>query len=515
MTLMNELSSLEIASNANQNNRMMFRMWQAGRELFHSNMFAFLLEDVNYGPIVANVLADNKIISVSNGAPTHEVRVLREAYRLDLIVLIRPKSIKGPCYVIAVENKFKSIPDIGQLAHYDETLDEHFPQGAPNNTKSKKSFDRLWQFWETGAHDGNKQNEDEPDTGSGAPAKTTTCNCTSVILLKTVLVPTNNIFSGYSNWKSVTYKAVYKAMGKSLTPCALNGYVQITQATICVIDALWSDLATVAFSSFDAAALKMKTRHLRLNDLVEKYRYEWLRSSWIKKMLTQPSVVQALPEGMKFPKDRKSYNRIGQFQQNGCKIVVEVYSDFSNGAGLAGVELFPIVGNDPLPFSFGLQLQDGHLKVHVCFGDAKVGRNRDECRAAAMLIQICKALRIAPDCFSGLTQKPPGRKATTCAGLEIAWVAAPNHGLCSYHQKIRQLKDANGVVESVDGWFFYVKAPVWGAVSKESVCASLNWPEKKLDKLAQELATLTVRLLNCGLVTDLGKAFSPVTSDHK
>lgn len=478
MMVKRALEDLGSYAKSSRDRAMMFWLWQSGRELFHSNMFAFLLEDDIYGATVANALAGQNIVSINNGNPSHEIRVLREKLNLDLIALLQAKNPKDDCYVIAVENKFKSIPDVAQLRKYDGKLEEQFPADTtqPNRRREtsavrrRASFEQLWDEWSGGV----KLNEDKLE-------------CQDVVLIKRVLVPTKKLFPTGTAWEAVLYADIFsnmRAYQPELTPSALGAYLDITSSTIAVIDALLTDLEGYPFINFSSDDLRQLTAVLRINDVVEKYRYEYLQFAWAEKLLAKPSIlVQPPPVD---PSDRKSYRRIGTYKKGTHEILVEVYSDFSRGTGMAGVELFP-VGHD---YSYGLQVQDGRLKVYVCLP----GQNQhtDECRAAQMLAEMVANLGFNQNCFSGLKQRSRDRAGTVCSGLQISWVNPPNHGLLSYKQEIRWVGN-DYKANKAKGWFFYVQTQVWGSLAGTNC---IDWSKDSLDVIAGKLADLTVRLLD-------------------
>lgn len=124
---------------------LMLRLWQSGREIFHSNTLAFLIGDAKYGPCLLQQLTGD------SGWNNYEVRTLREKWQLDILVIARKKpahpSSPEPCAgnagqveaafddwrIVVIENKFKSLPDRGQLMRYTKKLDEQFAQTTPGN----------------------------------------------------------------------------------------------------------------------------------------------------------------------------------------------------------------------------------------------------------------------------------------------------------------------------------------------------------------------------------------------
>lgn len=128
---------------------LMVRLWQSGRELFHSNVLAYLLEDQRNSTNPAALPAGdstsapyaNCTLEALTGESAWEnfhVAVLREKLNMDLIVIALPRLQYPKCIgetltqqywarlagsekewrLIAIENKFKSLPEAGQLRRY-------------------------------------------------------------------------------------------------------------------------------------------------------------------------------------------------------------------------------------------------------------------------------------------------------------------------------------------------------------------------------------------------------------
>lgn len=121
---------------------LVLSLWQAGRELFHSNVLAYLLESPAYQKSLLGYLWGD------DTCEAFHVRALREQGGLDLLVVMLPKAdvpartpetatywnwlaehLQQPqpnqpmrARLLVIENKFKSLPDEAQLQGYSEEL---------------------------------------------------------------------------------------------------------------------------------------------------------------------------------------------------------------------------------------------------------------------------------------------------------------------------------------------------------------------------------------------------------
>lgn len=92
---------------------LLFQMSLGSKELFHSNVWAWLIEmDKNFISVFFNDfdIAEYNSISVS-----------REAHNRDIIIWLTDKT-NQECYFV-IENKIKSLPSVGQLEKYSEDLE--------------------------------------------------------------------------------------------------------------------------------------------------------------------------------------------------------------------------------------------------------------------------------------------------------------------------------------------------------------------------------------------------------
>jgi hypothetical protein len=132
---MDEIESFLKPLRAFRQEELMLRLWQSGRELFHSNVLAYLIESPRFGGRLLQYLWGER-------CDDYHVRALREYNGIDLLVIMLPRSSeasepdskiywswltsnfddKQRPRILAIENKFKSLPDAAQLHHYSEKL---------------------------------------------------------------------------------------------------------------------------------------------------------------------------------------------------------------------------------------------------------------------------------------------------------------------------------------------------------------------------------------------------------
>jgi hypothetical protein len=135
---MDEIESFLKPLRALRQEELMLRLWQSGRELFHSNVLAYLIESPRFGDQLLQYLWGER-------CHNYHVRALREYNGIDLLVIMLPNAPEAlepdsKAYwswlasnvddrerprILAIENKFKSLPDAAQLQHYSEKLHQY------------------------------------------------------------------------------------------------------------------------------------------------------------------------------------------------------------------------------------------------------------------------------------------------------------------------------------------------------------------------------------------------------
>ncbi|MBQ7236509.1 MAG: PD-(D/E)XK nuclease family protein [Clostridia bacterium] len=94
---------------------LMYQMSLGSRELFHSNVWAWLME------------MDNNFITVFfndfDVAQYKSIKVCREKYNRDITIWLERKNVNIDRFVyLVIENKIKTLPNIEQLEKYSEDL---------------------------------------------------------------------------------------------------------------------------------------------------------------------------------------------------------------------------------------------------------------------------------------------------------------------------------------------------------------------------------------------------------
>lgn len=123
---------------------LIFQMSLGSKELFHSNVWAWLIEQ-DYSFI--------KVFFEDFDFDTYEcIKVEREKYHRDLIIWVKEKSSKKEkTHYLVIENKIKSLPTKEQLSKYSEDLDKCKLLGAVitgfDDYLQNKTFENItWNF---------------------------------------------------------------------------------------------------------------------------------------------------------------------------------------------------------------------------------------------------------------------------------------------------------------------------------------------------------------------------------
>lgn len=109
----------------NLRNNFMFQASLGSKELFHSNMLAWLLQQKDKNDKWYIFEKFLEIVLEKEKMSIEGLRVERETEKLDIIIkyLLREDD-KYKCKLIIIENKFKSLPDLQQLTDYNAKIDE-------------------------------------------------------------------------------------------------------------------------------------------------------------------------------------------------------------------------------------------------------------------------------------------------------------------------------------------------------------------------------------------------------
>ena len=129
----------------------MFHLSLSSKELFHSNLLAWLAEDPDTKDLFVEVLKlfgleDLQAKKLADGIRGNEYMVLREYKNFDFCICEKLKNWKEDSeeeyvpgrVVLVLENKFKSIPYEVQLKGYEDAVHNTLnPDGKKNNAKSR------------------------------------------------------------------------------------------------------------------------------------------------------------------------------------------------------------------------------------------------------------------------------------------------------------------------------------------------------------------------------------------
>ena len=132
-------------------NSPMFQLSLSSKELFHSNLLAWLAEDPDTRDLFVEVLKlfgleHSQAEKLADGIRGNEYMVLREYKNFDFCICEKLKNWKEDSeeeyvpgrVVLVLENKFKSIPYEVQLKGYEDAVHNTLnPDGKKNNAKSR------------------------------------------------------------------------------------------------------------------------------------------------------------------------------------------------------------------------------------------------------------------------------------------------------------------------------------------------------------------------------------------
>lgn len=141
----------------------MFHLSLSSKELFHSNLLAWLAEDPDTRDLFVEVLKlfgleDSQAKKLADGIRGNEYMVLREYKNFDFCICEKLKNWKEDSeeeyvpgrVVLVLENKFKSIPYEAQLKGYRKKVGDLNEEGMKNNAKSlyyEKNKDEMPKKW--------------------------------------------------------------------------------------------------------------------------------------------------------------------------------------------------------------------------------------------------------------------------------------------------------------------------------------------------------------------------------
>ena len=520
---------------SNEIEKMVYRLWLSGRELFHSNMLSYLFEETDLGlgaeitnyflklgqPALEEQGQSDPIVTRCDRCKnqSHEIRVIREYLNLDLIVLVKSSKcfcacegnnsdsseLASDCYFLVIENKFKSLPDNSQLNRYDTKISNNF------TSKSKKTqnkiFETLWKQWQVG--------EDlyEINGEPGDNAIINQCNCHKISFFNFILTPYDvqvggvSLFKPVSNWIPVYYDDLFVLLNKNIdsskntVPTFLKSYFGLTESIIDVIKSAILDISSSSSASFPVSFscldnITSISVSLRINDLIEKWRFKVLEVEW----------VSAIGNILDIPiqKGQNYFSSYSPFKNYNIDLYSE--TNFSRGTGMATIEIQPKYNNSDCCFYFGLQLQHNILKLFVVFLPSN-GRNKnfDENLAKVMLFKLSQQITcLSFNAKNSQTFLNPGNS---------------NQEVLSYFlpKGFRRLQaKSNKTSKNDDAWFFYVQNNLWAQhkyPSNQPGCP--NWQSMDVQQLSEGLANLIKSITNCHVLDGLRLIFEEVRPNRQ
>lgn len=334
----------------------MFHLSLSSKELFHSNLLAWLAEDPDTTNLFVEVLKlfrlkEERAIELADGIRNGTYMVLREYKNFDFCICEKLRNWKEDSekeyvpgqVVLVLENKFKSIPYKAQLEGYEETVRSLNREGMKNKVKSE-IYQKTGKF----INANNKALKNVQDS-------TLDCHFVLLTLSKDVCglgVGGNGMFG---KWHVVSYQEYAKILLADKTKpfkhdiiCDYAGYVD-------------------KFCEYVAKNLEVKTDKpwnkvlcpnkellsIRMDDIWQKLIANLILSELRQRGITEQLVANdsEYVVGIKAEDFLKNY-------QKGDVLVGAGYS-----RGTALIEIKIHLGSDENgPWSYGVQIQDGLYK---------------------------------------------------------------------------------------------------------------------------------------------------------
>ncbi len=408
-----------------KNEALLLKLWQSGRELFHSNMLAYLIENESYRDHLLNYLTDETI----KWSETYHIKVKRKYLNMDIVIICIPKNstdtpdnidywqywgenFTNEWHHIVIENKFKSLPSKQQLDKYDKKIKPHHSQDSL--TEISKIWDKENNF---------KLNK-KPTI---KPTKK---------LTKRLLIPNN--FStriNYNDWEIKTWKRISEiakpqnTVNNSLEYNFIDSYCKIIEESCNIHDLLYKVIhnSDTSFSKLDE--YRNEAFELKLHDFVDKWRYQWLSKLIEEKLLVSGFNVLT-------PTTCKNINLQGTWLEHN-KIHLKIEPIFSRGT--AGVDIAIYLESDTL----GVQLQGNTLKIYY-LTDTKQNETDDTKNKK----HVTKTRKINTSLFNETNRITGKINKDTDTDTDL-----------QYFQKI--LVRYNNCYNYVDGYFYYKRVQVW------------------------------------------------------
>lgn len=412
---------------------LMLRLWQSGREIFHSNTLAFLIGEEQYGPCLLETLTGD------SGWTDYDVRTLREKWQLDIFVIARkkpkhsPSPNQGPCAgnaeqvkkafdewrIVVIENKFKSLPDQGQLMRYTKKLDDQFKQTTPGdegcNGQRSAGTKLLCELWRADSPEktddpaesvaveehtdqakksGNTLNNRQRVNGTlyrvilqptlakppHTPCASKPCAGCAATIADCAKITSPNTASKANppgtlvrHWRAVSYQDLVKCLpmhstsggsSPSLGSLFIPAYRDLVDRTCTFHEDLRVYLK--GHNPFaDVDQLEAGAQALGVWDFIDKWRYGWLTEEAklkIHGLYRSPGQPLQLQQGRAILPDHLLFSGTNNLK---CWIIAS--SGYSRGTGLTNLELIYYLDN-PTTFTRGkytieFELQGGSLRL--------------------------------------------------------------------------------------------------------------------------------------------------------
>ncbi|HZW13916.1 MAG TPA: hypothetical protein VFF81_12090 [Noviherbaspirillum sp.] len=541
--------------------KLMLRLWQSGRELFHSNMLAYLIEHQEHGsrlldylvPLPKAVLASTQE-NDSGWVSRFHLRVRREYMHLDLWIIALPRLDQGdedlspdtdeywikwatrleargsesiPWQLIVVENKFKSLPRWDQLKEYSAKIarEEHSLSWVRNEWMNADS-DSTEQEGEPA-----EAKEDEADTDGSWESQKVRHHCQAIILqpIAAESAPDAHDASGANqdneqewakiitdaqstkrvpkraeiSWKLKTWNEIARRIAtaeppasgerhEAQPPVCRNGleteFVAAYQKMLLHSCALLEEVRTNVQTNFAAVdRLRQQAFPLRLHDLVDKWRFEWLAEQVKTKIGATDHNRVVATKGKNTKVEGFEITPACDTTQSSKSFWIQIHAFFSRGTG--GIDLNIHCLTHPREITLGLQLQGNLLKVYLTQPIAG-----DEARSAAVPV-VNKMIDV-------LNEK--------LAHLRLSAVDRDGDALGRYHQSVHFISARSSVaaqqktvqLSTKAGSFFYLKKVVW---TTDALAAAVRapdvlpqeylWQGRPASSIADDLCTMVNALL--------------------
>lgn len=475
---------------------LVLRLWHSGRELFHSNVLAYLLESEAYGPRLLEYLWGD---SCSN----YHVRALREQNGIDLLVLMLPiapdraldpkeraywswlalnAQSQPTARVLAIENKFKSLPDPAQLQGYGEALHNATDVFARKLVWYSERFQDAEDVQELLENDARPYLVSDMRKVILTPADTVDV---SVPLEVSHTVSTGararkrlNV-NGAANkiqdcWQAKSWRTIAERLGANPAPVGgvqqdlESQFVQSYRRSLESASAFQQELQLYcdgpsAFAELDL--LRRRCDALRLTDFLEKWRYEILtrkvRAELVRGGWNHPQLVRN-------GRGKEAHFRVGLGERSGTAIVGTFFSRGSGGTDIG------LLQAGQAQFAAEVQLQGATLKLMFAFP----GPEENEPQQQAATLSAVRALVALNGPISRVFTVPVDVNALGRYVQEVSITASAPIG-----------SPPTVEIQRVNGRLLYARASVW---TRTNGGATGPWSGLSCDQVAAEIASIAL-----------------------